>query len=332
MTEFGAEVFKAGDWHATSLSAGNLSELLEQGVARLEAEQVDPPLELLGLLENRLGNFDAFGPCAVSPKVLNRITESVFRSNLRQAIVEGYPLSWIAGRDQLKAEAEKLLSGCKIHSANLFEQFRMVGLKRALNASGVVHARRILSVKEQRSNGLVPKPIGLAWMVGDARKYVHVGQEWRRFHEQLEAIEDGCLTTINKAMKQGRVLCSEDTEKGDRLIHPEQVAPFNEHPRKGAMHYLFTRDLPSSLFHDMDDLPRRRTLANAWIKRAGNEFAAKGKRATKEQLLLVAMEKFDLTEHAVERLWPKVEFPGKRKSGRPRNDEEVSLSEIREIE
>lgn len=99
-----------------------------------------------------------------------------------------------------------------------------------------------------------------------------------------------------------------------------------------GFHYVLSKDLPKEWFSGLNTLPARRRKAIDWINRAGARIASQGKRATVQQLRTAAAEKFELTKHAVEEIWPKVDFPGKGKKGAIRQSDRISDSSINKIE
>ncbi len=332
MTSYQADLWQDGEWRTSSLSVEDLSELLRQGVARLKEDQTDAPLELLDLLESRVENVDVFGPSVTEPKILKKVSDQLFQDGVRQYLLDGHTVEWVTGFDHLMDKAEMLASACEVQPANLFQQFRSVMLARLRTVTGTVQTTTKMSIEDREKRGLVPDLQENSMLATNPITFKKVGRDWAQFYQRLVSLRDRSLASVEQALLEGRILCSEETARGDRLFPPNLAGTLDQHVGRGGIHYLFTHGLPSSLLHDLDDLPRLRGEAKAWIEKVGKALAANGKRATKAQLLKAARKRFHLTMHAVKELWPDVDFPGKSQSGAIRDDQKVSLSEIMEIE
>lgn len=321
----------SGDTDAREVEYEVAVRLLTEGAARLSKEQRVAPLELADLLKDRAASVSCLGPPTDVPKRMQRINERLFSAGIRQSIADGHPLRWCEGKRQLVRQAEIHLSGCEEGSANLFEQIDLVFQHHLKHHGRLFRSFAELSETTLKSENLVRRPLQRILYVGGNREYLRVQPPWRRLYEFLQQIEDIVSASIEKAFSEGRIICAQTTQGGERYIPPKTVGLRQTYPRKRGYSYLFSRDLPGNWFDDFDTLPKRRAAAKRWINETGAHFATQGKRAASGDLKAIAQERFGLSFNAVQEIWVTCDFLDKGKKGAIPADQRVSLSEIRAL-
>ena len=58
--------------------------------------------------------------------------------------------------------------------------------------------------------------------------YKVVGTEWLKYHEALRSLHEAFEHGIYEVIEKGRIICVEETAKGDRMIAPNDAASDTE--------------------------------------------------------------------------------------------------------
>lgn len=305
---------------------------LTDGTGELCHQSDIPPTALVCLLEEKVADVAVLGPAVNSTKVIKRSSEGVVVSGVLQRSVDGFGLNWVSGESDLRALIETCLSAGSAHPCNLFTPFRDVLLRHVDWVSHILNSFKPLSLEAQLEKQCIPLPVRFDNRSNFATSFKKVGPEWREYYERLVTVETKLTSLIEQAFRDGCILCVAETERGDRFVHPTLADTPAKRAKLGKLHYVLSKGLPPDWFSDVAALPGRRRKAIDWIEKAGNQLAARGKRATVKQLQEIAGEKFGLSNHALEELWKKVMFQGKGTRGSIPEAQRVSLKEISEIE
>lgn len=314
--------------------------LVGQGLAVLNDVQSHAPLDLVSLIAPSRFQADRLGPDTTSPKLLQRVSDRVVSAGLKQLYVQGATLWWHSGVSNMINELETRISACTEHPQNILDQFRRVMRLRVAQEAHTYVSTKALPDMVQAERTLVPSRFGVRknpWGYIDVdprddHSYKVVGREWRQVYEHLVDAQNAITALMRRAVLEGRVMCCEETDRGDRLVPPAQVPIREEDAHPGSFSYLFSADLPGEWFDDAATLPNRRKQAIAWINRAGAHFTSQGRRPVKADLMAVAETRFGLTKHAVEELWSQCAFAGKGQRGSVPKSQRVSLTEIKAID
>lgn len=319
---------ESGEQRMRQLPDSEAIALLREGTGVLDPRQPEPPQVILELLHEQISGPYAFGPSIDAPKLLASISDTLIVNGIRQRLAEGHPLQWVQGHCQLieVAEARLLRS-----SAFALPAFRT--LQEVLNAHLSETARRVslkhVTPEEMRERRLIKGRTGN--LLRGTWDYFRVDVAWYAFYEGLTSLDDRLAQHVRSAFRDARILCVEELTGGTgaRLLHPSQTAG---ETFKGAQWFFhLTSDLPTDLLNGQMELPMRKKLASDWMRWAIEYLATLERRPTSEQLMLVAQEKYRLSENAAKSVWSKLAPEFNLPKGNFPDALKVSIEEIRAI-
>lgn len=301
--------------------------MLTSGEYVLEPRQTEPPFELLTELNARVGRRDLFGPPIDDPKVLEKVSSKVFAYGIRHSVVEGLPINWFENARELRSGAEVILSQCDGDQTNLFEQARATLKCYIRENAQTISWRGKTSEQERVENRLVR--LRSRNFMRATWDYAQLREEWFDFHEQIAQLGKVLDQMLFVALPEGRIICSEEHAGGPHLLPPQHAGALIEKSfSKKGYSYCFTRDLSADWFEASDSLPARRRKARAWMESTFKHFRSEGRRASAKDLIFVAQEKFDITNHAAKGAWEEAKTKLDVKAGNIAGKKRVNISEI----
>lgn len=319
----------AKDSKAIDLPANEAVPLILAGDAELARTQITPPFELLLEAGSRARNLESLGPAVTSKDAFRKIDAQVFRNGLRQTIIEAQTLFWADGCKEALQLVQTCLSGCTNKDANIFEQLR-AALARYLSRQGLTNLSHDLNRQQMEENLLVPLLPGTTVVYTINDYYYHrVSKNWYKFYFNFEEVSNLVESVFQGALELGQVIVAQDTPKGDRLISPELVGKLDLDKKDGEYHFLATRDLPAVWFTSDIPLNERKSGGRKWAERVLAHFGAMGLRPAGSDIQAIMQEKHALTQNAVREVWRLVEGPNRGLKGSIKEEQRVSLNEIR---
>ena len=312
-----------------SLEEEGVLELIAQGLAVLTPKQSLPPYAVLDLFERRSHDIESFGPKADDPVVWKRISAGLFNGGSRMSIAEGLEVPWYASGNSLLKAAGMYLSQCDVRPNNLHAQIAAVMreylTKRARHFT--VNGRPASEELRQRS-----------WILGDPvnlsdgmRRCFEVSPEWFEFHVRLQKAEQGMRAMVSAALAEGRILVSETSHGGDRLLGPTAAAKIKYWSSSTEANFCFSADLPKAWFPKEKHLTKQIGKAWRWMRRVEEEFAKTDRRVRGDDLITGAKGKFGLTTNAARQALAQAREDHAPPSGRIPRDRYVDFNEINDI-
>ena len=313
-----------------NLEDANAVELLKQGRAVLFHSQKDPPSALLDLVRHQIEDRSPLGPVVDDPRAREKIDEALFKNGFRRNIVEGLELPWYASGSGLIQAVRSRLYQTGAHAADLYAQ-----MDEALRYYRKIHTEHVtvsshLNADELRRQCLVCD--GAGNFLDNTRNCRRFSKPWFDFHEQLRDLDKALNQSIVTALEEGRILVSQATDGGDRLLGPTAAAKIKFWSSSTKAHFCFSADLPKPWFLGDDPLKRQRAEAVRWMVRVAAHFKGEGRRATRQDLILVATEKFRVSKNAASEAYQKIKGKLGVKLGNVKKSERVDINEIRAIE
>lgn len=346
-TDFRVKV--TSDTGEEDLPADQAVKLVVSGEVALAEDQQEPPTELVSHLHARLERVEDLGPSAVGLKVLTRLSEQLVRNGIRQGVFEEQQLEWLMGpamarefrrrlfgapgrTDELQAMAEAVWR-FHLEQRSVSQQKRHKASDDTVQKYGLFLKRAgVQRSTGRRDNGWSDPRRFRLWDEPNASwEYAEVGPAWLVYRQSLDQLERGLEVALRLALQEGRILCVEETNRGDRLLAPREAAELRLRRKGTRRWYLFTSGFPIAMCAGQADLARLRGEAKDIIERAGNLVEALGKRASAAQLKALAGERTGLTEHALDQVWKTVQFPQKSAKGTIPEKLRISHSEIRAL-
>ena len=293
-----------------------------QGV--LAGTQKTPPFIVLDHLAVCLTDIDLFGPAATEAVDLDWLAKNLFAAGVRQNVVAGSKLDWYVGSARLFPAAVRRLCMTPGSGPDLYEQVNGVW-------KTYLKSLRVMSVDEFRSRHSLRETEN--WLGGEpsaSRRRVSPGESWKLFGEQLGRLALQRKAIVAAALADGHILMSEDFGATSRLVHPSS-ATLRLATRDSRYAYCFSGDLPKAWHDIVDPLHRQRIKAAKWMVRAHKKIKNDGKRATRIQLIEVAMPRFHLTRNAAEDAWDIAREDIKVSRGDFDGDIKVNINDINAI-
>jgi len=311
------------------MKADEAVEELLGGSAILDQSQADPPFVLLKVLGDRAGDEKVFGPELNTAELVQRATSALVTSGVRQTIVEGLPVRWVAsGADTLNlASAHILQTGAG--DMSIREQLR-TALDCYLESRAVrIQANIKWTEADMKSRCLIGGK--LANFVDRSWAYKKLVPQWYQYREALNELDSKITGVVRRGLAGGRVLCCVGGGSESRCLHPTQATFPHRSRAKAKALYCFSSDLPKAWFKKGSGLNTRRRAAAKWMSKVYSGFKSQGRLASAGDLQSVAQKKFDLSEHAAKKAWQSISAKLKPRLGNIPARMRVSIDEIMKI-
>jgi hypothetical protein len=316
--------------------------LIKTGSAALVLDQPSPPFAINKLLEDLAGDIDRLGPSRTAPDKLNKVQEGLFKGQIKQNLVAGRTVSW---RSRAKLEQELLdrLFRTDDGTKNVYDQVEEIW-KHRLDAIKHTEGHQPALLEEERLErglaevwqGRLPKAYKPdAWSrrselpdPGEPWQYKNVGSEWVRFQLEFRKILEIVEETKRLAFEQARILVSELHNGTERLVEPERAFEvLNKRARKPE--FVFSADL-TLMFNDHRDKGALKVEARKWMEKVSKALEEEDKLALKEDMIIVAVKRFGMTETAARTAYGKANVRNKGTKRKP-GEAYISIERLREL-
>lgn len=276
-------------------------ELLESGDAIFAIDQVDPPFEIIGVLKERLRNLDVLGAPLNQPNLQEAIGKALVPHGIRQRAVQGYPVPWKSLDNNFRENISRKL---------LFRGPGFLDYTELCETAWHYHFRsprcNDLEIFSQNCSIDYELEHGLAYAADfsgrDRLAYKVVGKDWRSFRFELDKLSHQVSVAIKKAQDDGRIILTENSPGGERLVPPSQAS--RRLPSRDLKpFYLLSSELPEIVLSSYQRNSREKLRARSWLERVEEQVCRGELKARYEDRIAVMMTKFNLTKSAAKSVY-----------------------------
>lgn len=278
---------------------------------------------------DRLNAGTSFGPSMTSLDTLHRVEDNLFSRGRRPARTAKGKINWAEDLQSLRQMVhETALEDVQVPDRNLE------------NLLAILESVIASSERDRRHEpGLAPSQEERALKV---ELRMHGDGLWERVYSSLEftippsamrfvQLHQSILHSVDRlaleGLTKGSILAVETWHGKNQLVDPEEISSLEDVAI--AKSFCFASDLPEEWFVVPMTRPQRVAMARQLIEKVATLVHESGKRATKDDLVRLAVETIDaLSCDAAEEAYRKADFPDKGKSGRRKQVEVISFSDL----
>lgn len=300
-------------------------ELLKSGKAKLDADQPYPPDFLLDHVDIAVGHLpEAFGPDVSDADSLRKVSNGLVDFAGRKYSIEGKPVAWADSLEKLMTSAIDRIASSEQEAWTPWSDAKRV-LRAHMRVAAKFHSRD-LSLDECARRGWVKH--GPANFLDGTHHYTELRVDWFAFHRRHDDLTRRFLQYAEEGLRQGRIICCEETGSGARVIPPSWFSN-DAKLQNGKHHFCLTLDLPLGWFSSFGKRRANAQRAARWMNETFKAARKSGRYAKVSDLQTIAAERFNVAKSTISKEYYAIDDRVSR-GGNVSHEQKLTLQEIRD--